>query len=101
AERDADRALRRWLGPRRQALRTIVARGTYLDDDDVDRFLALSLPGVDELIGLVELERLAAAQPWDDVVVDTAPTGHTLRLLAIPPILAPIPGLLHSLFAKH
>src|SRR5262249_43355474 len=42
-ELDADGAFRRWLAPRRQALRTIVARGTYLDDDDIDRFLTLSL----------------------------------------------------------
>src|SRR5207244_5393722 len=63
-ELDADGAFRRWMGPRRQALRTIVARGTYLDDDDIDRFLALSLPGVNELIGLVELARLVARAPW-------------------------------------
>ena len=100
-ELDADRALKRWLGPRRQALRTIVARGTYLDDDDIDRFLALSLPGVDELIGLVELKRLAAAAPWDDVVVDTAPTGHTLRLLAMPQTLGRIAGVLDGMLAKH
>ncbi len=100
-ELDADRALQRWLGPRRQALRTIVARGTYLDDDDIDRFLALSLPGVDELIGLVELERLAAAAPWDDVVVDTAPTGHALRLLAMPGTLGRIAGVLDVMLAKH
>ncbi len=100
-ELDADGAFRRWMGPRRQALRTIVARGTYLDDDDIDRFLALSLPGVNELIGLVELERLVARAPWNDVVVDTAPTGHTLRLLAMPQILGRIAGVLDGMLAKH
>jgi TRC40/GET3/ArsA family transport-energizing ATPase len=100
-ELDADRALERWLAARRRPLRTIAARGTYLDEDDVDRLLALSLPGVDELIGLVELHRLARAAPRDDVVVDTAPTGHTLRLLAMPDTLARIAGVLADMLAKH
>jgi arsenite/tail-anchored protein-transporting ATPase len=100
-ELDADRALERWLAARRRPLRTIAARGTYLDEDDVDRLLALSLPGVDELIGLIELHRLAATAPRDHVVVDTAPTGHTLRLLAMPETLARIAGVLADMLAKH
>ena len=100
-ELDADRALERWLAARRSPLRTIAARGTYLDEDDVDRLLALSLPGVDELIGLVELHRLATSAPRDLVVVDTAPTGHTLRLLAMPETLARIAGVLADMLAKH
>ena len=100
-ELDADRALERWLAARRRPLRTIAARGTYLDEDDVDRLLALSLPGVDELIGLVELHRLATSAPRDLVVVDTAPTGHTLRLLAMPETLARIAGVLADMLAKH
>src|SRR5690349_972954 len=55
---DADRALARWLRARQAAFRTIASRGTYLDDEDIDQFLGLSLPGVDELAGLIELERL-------------------------------------------
>jgi arsenite/tail-anchored protein-transporting ATPase len=100
-ELDADRALARWLAERRRPLRTIADRGTYLDEDDVDRLLALSLPGVDELIGLIELHRLARARPYDDVVVDTAPTGHTLRLLAMPETLARVAGVLGDMLAKH
>ena len=100
-ELDADRALERWLAARRRQLRTIADRGTYLDEDDVDRLLALSLPGVDELIGLIELHRLAARGPHDEVVVDTAPTGHTLRLLAMPETLARIAGVLGDMLAKH
>jgi arsenite-transporting ATPase len=100
-ELDADRALARWLAERRRALRTIADRGTYLDEDDVDRLLALSLPGVDELIGLIELYRLAHGAPYDDVIVDTAPTGHTLRLLAMPDTLARIARVLNDMLAKH
>lgn len=100
-ELDADRALHRWMASRRRHLRTIIERGTYLDAEDVDRFLDLSLPGVNELIGLVELERLARARPYDEIVVDTAPTGHTLRLLAMPATLARVAIVLDDMEAKH
>src|SRR5205085_3813203 len=86
-ELDADRALARWLARRRPILRTIAERGTYLDDEDLERLLRLSFPGVDELMALVELARLAGRGAYDEVVVDTAPTGHTLRLLDMPQTL--------------
>jgi arsenite/tail-anchored protein-transporting ATPase len=100
-ELDADRALARWLEERRDRLSTIALRGTYLDREDVDRFLSLSLPGTDELIGLLELGRLSRTAPFDDVVVDTAPTGHTLRLLQMPETLRQIAAVLDDMQAKH
>ena len=100
-ELDADAALARWLQQRRERLATIVLRGTYLDREDVERFLSLSLPGTDELIGLLELSRLARTAPVDVVVVDTAPTGHTLRLLQMPAVLREIASVLDDMQAKH
>lgn len=99
AEMDADRALSRWLGARERAFRRIAARGTYLDDQDIDALFRLSLPGVDELVALLELTRLAKG--FDRVVVDTAPTGHTLRLLEMPETLARVAEVLDDLQAKH
>ncbi|MBX3218401.1 MAG: TRC40/GET3/ArsA family transport-energizing ATPase [Labilithrix sp.] len=101
AELDADRALSRWLREREEAIRLIADRGTYLDDEDIDRFLSLSLPGVDELVGLVELMRLSRGRPFDEVVVDTAPTGHTLRLLEMPDTLTRLGEVLDDMHAKH
>jgi arsenite/tail-anchored protein-transporting ATPase len=101
AELDADRALTRWFRERERAFRVLASRGTYLDDEDVDALLSQSLPGVDELIGLVELTRLAGEDGYDEVVVDTAPTGHTLRLLAMPDTLARLARVLADLQQKH
>lgn len=101
AQLDADRALDRWLGEREDAFRTVAERGTYLDREDVDKLLSLSLPGVDELVGLLELARLARERPWDDVVVDTAPTGHTLRLLEMPETLRRFASVLDDMHEKH
>jgi arsenite/tail-anchored protein-transporting ATPase len=100
-ELDADRALARWLRPRRAALLAIAERGTYLDDEDIERLFRLSLPGVDELIGLVELARLARGGDYEGVVVDTAPTGHTLRLLAMPDTVRRVATVLDHMYAKH
>jgi arsenite-transporting ATPase len=49
----------------------------------------LAPPGLDELFATLALvdaltPRDRKARPYDLVVVDTAPTGHTLRLLAMP-----------------
>ena len=100
-ELDADRALARWLARRRPTLRMIAERGTYLDEEDLERLLRLSFPGVDELMALVELARLAGRGAYDEVVVDTAPTGHTLRLLGMPQTLQRIAAVLNDLHAKH
>jgi arsenite-transporting ATPase len=69
-----------WMERAAAPLAELLDRGTYLDEKDVRGFLELTLPGVDELAAVLRLSELAA-EPWDRVVVDTAPTGHTLRLL--------------------
>ena len=94
-------AWERWLGERREGLAALALRGTYLDREDVNRLFALPLPGVDELVGLLELARLARAEARDEVVVDTAPTAHTLRLLAMPEALRRFAGLLAAMQRKH
>ena len=100
-ELDADKALTRWLKTKEEAIRTIADRGTYLDEEDVDRFMSLSFPGVDELVGLIELLRLARQRDYDQVVVDTAPTGHTLRLLEMPDTLERLGEVLDQMHEKH
>jgi arsenite-transporting ATPase len=46
------------------------------------------LPGAEEVLALIELSRQVTSGPWDLVVVDCAPTGETLRLLALPEALS-------------
>jgi arsenite-transporting ATPase len=57
-------------------------RGTYLDREELRRFFELSLPGVDELMAWMHIGELAEENADAIVVVDTAPTGHTLRMLS-------------------
>ncbi len=46
------------------------------------------LPGAEEVLALLELRNQVASGRWDLVVVDCAPTGETLRLLALPEALS-------------
>jgi arsenite-transporting ATPase len=68
------------------ALVTLVESGTYLDAADATGFLDLSVPGIDEVMAALRLVDLAR-DGHEHVVVDTAPTGHTLRLLEAPAVL--------------
>ncbi|HKN65549.1 MAG TPA: TRC40/GET3/ArsA family transport-energizing ATPase [Gemmatimonadaceae bacterium] len=96
--------LSRW----REVLVTIVDRGTYLDADDIAGLVDAAFPGADEIFGVLVLADLLAAiaEPtidgqWTRLVVDTAPTGHTLRLLALPETFDALIALLESMQAKH
>jgi arsenite-transporting ATPase len=97
----APRAFARWMQRHRATLRTLAERGTYFDAAELDGFLDLSLPGVDELFGLLELTRLLETEQVDTVVVDTAPTGHTLRLFGAPAALEQLARALAAMQEKH
>lgn len=100
-EIDATLALRRWIDERRSSLETIALQGTWLDKEDVTNLLGLSLPGIDEVAALLELSRLAGSGRFDVVIVDTAPTGHTLRMLSMPDTLFGIARVFDRMWDKH
>jgi arsenite/tail-anchored protein-transporting ATPase len=81
-EVDADGERRRFLETHRGALLALLERGTYLDSADASGLVDLTIPGLDELAALFMLRVLLRTHPH--VIVDTAPTGHTLRLLELP-----------------
>lgn len=56
----------------------------------VDRSTAAELanqPGLDEILALQRVMTEAKSGRWDAIVLDTAPTGNTLRLLAYPEMI--------------
>ncbi|KMS85584.1 arsenic ABC transporter ATPase [Streptomyces regensis] len=66
----------------RAQLRAALVRGAGLDGLEAEELTVI--PGVDELLALSEVQRLAGDGRWDTVVVDCGPTAETLRLLALP-----------------
>lgn len=79
---DAELLYRGFLAQHLESFLEIGDRGTYLDREELRRLLELSLPGIDELMAWMHIGELAEAHPQSIVVVDTAPTGHTLRMLS-------------------
>jgi arsenite-transporting ATPase len=82
-------------GDLRGHLRTVLA-GAGVDEIDAEELTVL--PGVEELLALAEVRRLASSGPWEVVVVDCGPTAETLRLLSLPEAFA---GYLERLFPTH
>lgn len=82
-------------------LKTIAMRGTFLDHADISRLLDLSLPGLDEIVALLEISDWVHQGKYSSIIVDTAPAGHTLRLLELPEILHKWLKALETMSAKH
>jgi arsenite-transporting ATPase len=62
--------------------------GIHLDEEQVaELFSSGVLPGSDELAAVDGLATYVDDERWDRVVFDTAPTGHTLRLLDLPQVM--------------
>ena len=100
-ELDAREYLTTFKKKHNDKLREIASRGTFLDDEEISRFLDLSLPGLDELMAFLEISAWVENRSYDCIIVDTAPSGHTLRLLAMPEFLRKWLAMLETLLAKH
>ncbi|SFB46541.1 arsenite efflux ATP-binding protein ArsA [Amycolatopsis marina] len=83
-----------WADLREQVRHALAGVGV----DSLDAAELTVLPGVDEVLALGEVRRLAANGPWDTVVVDCGPTAETLRLLALPEAIA---GYLRKLVVRQ
>jgi len=108
---DSSAARSRFLARWRDVLVSILDRGTYLDVEDIGGLVDAAFPGADEIFGLLVLAELLTpnlrgsgreSEPrFERLVVDTAPTGHTLRLLSLPETFDAVVSLLESMQSKH
>ncbi|WP_457491542.1 ArsA family ATPase [Thermostichus sp. MS-CIW-23] len=91
-------SFRQTYGP---ALELIAERGSWFGREDLLPIWDLAWPGVDELMAILEVNRLLAGEEVDTVILDTAPTGHTLRLLELPDFLDNLLAVFATFQAKH
>lgn len=93
-------------------MRLIYSRGTYFDQEDIASFFALSMPGMDEVMAIVKIMDLMCAGDaagdvpqsaglYDLVILDTAPAGHTIRLLALPEHMEQWIHVMDMMLEKH
>lgn len=83
-EIDVHHELDREFGPIRNFLIRFF-KGQGLDEIVADEMAVL--PGMEELFSLLRVAELAQSQEYDLLLVDCAPTGETLRMLAAPDVL--------------
>ena len=100
-EMDASLALERFREAHGKVLAEIAERGTLLDEQDINELLSLSLPGLDEVMSLFELSELDREGKYAHIVVDTAPSGHTSRLLRLPEVFERMVRALDLMGEKH
>lgn len=82
-------------------IKAVMERGSLLDDADLEAFMELSLPAMGELMALLMLMDLLERKSYDLIIADTAPTGHTLRLLELPEFLELMLHPLNMMEEKH
>jgi len=82
-------------------LSTIALRGTFLDETDIAQLLDLSMPGLDEMMALLEIVAWLKQDRYACIVVDTAPAGHTLKLVELPALMRRWVSALDAMLAKY
>jgi arsenite-transporting ATPase len=98
---DAPALWQRFLRSHLEAFLEIGDRGTFLDRVELRSLFELSVPGIDELMAWMRIGELAEENPDAVVVVDTAPTGHTLRMLGAGGHFRQLAVALDSMEEKH
>jgi arsenite-transporting ATPase len=81
---DAGARFEEFLDEYRDAITNLVEQGTFLSKKEIDSFLETTLPGLAEVSALLTISDLLESGKFDEIVVDTAPIGHTLQLFRIP-----------------
>ena len=82
-------------------LEVLVERGSFVDGEDLTPAWDLGWPGLDELMGVLEIQRLFNEDEVDRIVVDMAPSGHSLHLFEMMDFLDNFLGGLEGFQEKH
>ena len=83
----ADEALSKFKTEHEGQLKKLLETSTNLDNEDIDQMLSLSIPGIDEVMSFKTIIDFIEVGEYEKYVVDTAPTGHALRLISSPKLL--------------
>jgi arsenite-transporting ATPase len=83
----ADEALSGFIREHQTELKKLLETSTNLDNDDIEEMMTLSIPGIDEVMSFKTIIDFMEEGHYDKYVVDTAPTGHALRLISSPRLL--------------
>ncbi len=80
---DADKQIAGFLKVEREDILALLNKGSLFTRDELEPLLDTSLPGMAEVAALLAIHELLDSD-YDEVVVDTAPMGHAIRLFQMP-----------------
>jgi arsenite-transporting ATPase len=80
---DPDRQIKTFLARERPDILALLNKGSLFTSDELEPLLDTSLPGMAEVAALLAIHELLPGK-FDEVVVDTAPMGHAIRLFQMP-----------------
>ena len=83
-ELDAAKQFTGFLKRHRSPILQVIESGTMFTRDEIAPLLDATLPGIAEVAALITIYELLQEQRYDEIVIDTAPMGHTLRLFQMP-----------------
>ena len=83
----ADEAIAGFIIEHHAELKKLLETSTNLDNEDIEEMLTLSIPGIDEVMSFKTIIDFIEEGQYEKYVVDTAPTGHALRLISSPKML--------------
>ncbi len=100
-EIDARKVLKEFKEEYGREILDILQQGTYMANEETEEMFHLEIPGLDEVMGLKKITDFIDRSDYHLYIVDTAPTGHTLRLLMLPELLDNWIKFLANLRWKH
>lgn len=80
---DAERQIKQFLLQERGDLLALLSKGSLFTADELEPLLDTSLPGMAEVAALLAIYELLDSD-YGEVIVDTAPMGHAIRLFQMP-----------------
>jgi arsenite-transporting ATPase len=83
-EIDSTKSFRAFLNQHKQELVDTIERGSLFTAAEISALLETTLPGMSEIAALLAIQEAIESGKYSDIVVDTAPFGHTLRLFGLP-----------------
>lgn len=80
---DPEKQINKFLRTEREEILALLNQGSLFTRDELEPLLDTSLPGMAEVAALLAIHQLLDSG-YDEVVVDTAPMGHAIRLFQMP-----------------
>jgi len=83
-EIDAEELLKKYKAEHGAIIKKMAERGTFFDQEDIENFFIMSMPGLDEVMAIIKIANILNSREYDLIILDTAPTGHTTVFLSLP-----------------